>query len=546
MQKHRMFSAAASGAVMALAIFDPGRAQTSPTEFEQRMDPAVSGEVETPPKPENELPSASAEVEAGKIPATPITSIRFEGTDVPAIVADAARPFVGRTASAEVLKELAAAMSAAYGKSSVALFTLVIPEQNFVGGVVRVRVAEGFIEKVILSGEVEGREHELVKAYAKRITEERPTSRAVLERYLSLINDIPGLKAEPKLKLGRQPGAVRLHLKLDYQRPTVSFGFNNRTTGLFEHGQFSAEGKAYRLLRDGDETRLNLAASVDFDDYLYAGLQHSTPIGGDGVRLDISAAALTSRPNNTPVEGDAQIYAIGVSYPLLRSYRRNIMLRASFDALNSDNAAFGSLIATERTRAGRLSARYTQTSKTQSLSVTSGLSRGFDALDAEVTAPYGEAEYFKASTSASLSQKVSEGFFMRLNAAGQWTNDRLPANERFSLGGDNFGRGFNTSVVNADRGFALLAEPAFRPIRQGVFAHSEVYAFADYAQADILSRGLMAQQTVDLGSYGFGVRAAFKKKAVIDFGVAKSYDKPYPTTDDDWLFSIKWRVNTKA
>jgi len=42
------------------------------------------------------------------------------------------------------------------------------------------------------------------------------------------------------------------------------------------------------------------------------------------------------------------------------------------------------------------------------------------------------------------------------------------------------------------------------------------------------------------------VRAAFKKKAVIDFGVAKSYDKPYPSTDDDWLFSIKWRVNTKA
>ena len=50
---------------------------------------------------------------------------------------------------------LAAAMTRAYNRSSVALFTLVIPEQDLSDGIVTVASAEGYIGSVTLSGESE-------------------------------------------------------------------------------------------------------------------------------------------------------------------------------------------------------------------------------------------------------------------------------------------------------------------------------------------------------------------------------------------------------
>src|SRR5262249_44517150 len=155
--------------------------------------------------------------------APPVRSISFEGTDVPRIVAESAQRYVGQPASKANLQALADAMSAAYGRSEVALFTIAIPDQDLSSGEVRVLVAEGHIEAVVLSGEVEGRQLKLVRALADKLTRERPTSRRRLERYLSLIQDLPGLTIKPQLQIGEGQGGVRLLIELDYRRPTLTF-----------------------------------------------------------------------------------------------------------------------------------------------------------------------------------------------------------------------------------------------------------------------------------------------------------------------------------
>ncbi|MEE2690136.1 MAG: ShlB/FhaC/HecB family hemolysin secretion/activation protein [Pseudomonadota bacterium] len=530
------------GCAVAFSVFLQASAQTPPGENVERMDPAARDEP-PPLSAPAQLPAISADIAAPQLSGAPITLIRFEGAAVPAAVARAAEPFVGKPIAIETLQALTTAMSAAYGRSTVALFTIVVPEQNFAEGVVRVLVAEGYVESAILTGETKGRDMALVKAYAARIAAERPTSRATLERYLSLINQIPGLKAEAKLQTGSRKGAVRLVLDLDYKRPTASFGFDNRTSRFVEDGQFSAEGKVFGLLREGDETRLNFSAAVNFEDSLYAGLQHSTPALRDGARLDIGVAALKSRPRDVPIVGDAQIYSVGASYPVFLSYRRSLNLRASAEALNSDNAAFGSLLAEERTRSLRFAARYAQSGPRHSAALTAGLSRGFEVFGARVTEPLGRPGYLKARGEVSIARKISGRGLLRLSAAGQWTQDTLPANERFSVGGANFGRAFETGLVSADRGFAVLAEPAVRPFRTGPLAKSELYAFADYAQASILPRGAATMQTTDLGSAGFGIRAAMRDRATLELEFAHPYDRPADSYPGGWRVSVRWKVN---
>ncbi|WDI32513.1 ShlB/FhaC/HecB family hemolysin secretion/activation protein [Hyphococcus flavus] len=501
----------------------------------------ASETVEAGENPSSEKPKITPE----DIPAVLIRAIKFEGVDAPEKVADAARPFIARTLSLAVLESLTDALTDAYQHSNIALFTIVIPEQDFEDGVVRVLIAEGWIDGVTLTGEVEKRKHTLVTAVAERLAVENPLTRKTLERQLSLIRDIPGLKTDPSFVYGTQSGAVELELALDYQRPTVSAGFSNRSSRFIKDGQFTAEGKAYRLLRDGDLTSLKLAAAVNFEDSLYAALQHSTPVGSNGARADVSAAVLRSRPNGTVIEGDAQLYSAGISYPLIRSYRENLSVRAGFDVVNSDNAAFGATIATEQTRALGLSGVYSRAWKTRSLKLTALAKQGLSVLDADVSTLIGEHDYLKFRMDGSFVQKIGDDIRIKLNAAAQWTDDNLPANERFNIGGAQYGRAFSAGLINADRGFAVLIEPAWRPFAPGPFDKSEVFVFADYADTELFGRASGVDLNYNLGSYGGGVRAAYKDNGYLELELSHPYDQPVAGYDQDWRFSLTWRLNIR-
>ena len=66
-----------------------------------------------------------------------------------------------------------------------------------------------------------------------------------------------------------------------------------------------------------------------------------------------AAIYTTSGPRGS---GEARSAGLTLSHPLIRSYRRNLTLSLALDGLNSENAAFGSLISTERSRAVRAAA----------------------------------------------------------------------------------------------------------------------------------------------------------------------------------------------
>jgi hemolysin activation/secretion protein len=534
------------GLLAFVVLAGAAEAQTSTPIDRNRVDrtqPVAAADGEAP-----ETPATAIRIEAGEEAdeaAAPVRSIAFEGSDVPAIVAGAARGFIGRPASRANLRALADAMSRAYARSPVALFTIAIPEQDLSSGDIRVMVAEGHVETVVLIGEVEGRALELVTAYADRLTRERPTSRRVLERYLSLIRDIPGLTTQARLEMGDAPGGVRLILVLDYRRPTLSFSFDNRTTRLVRDGQVQGAARGYGLLREGDETQLNAAASVDFDDYVFIGASHSTPVGREGTRIAGNVGYLVTRPRGTDRTGEATSFGLVVTHPLIRAYRRNLSLSLSFDGLDGRDAAFGALIATERTRALRIAAGYSGLGDRRTLSGGMAVSRGLDLFGAAVADTIGAADFFKVNGRAALDQALGRRAALRLRAAGQWTNDPLPAIERLSIGGAEYGRAFETAVLGADRGLAALAELAWRPLHAGRLAASELYGFADAASVRLLERPGFAGGDFDLASAGGGVRFVWTDRAMLELEYARVVDRPFANYAGDWRVSVAWRISIR-
>ena len=129
----------------------PAKAQVSPFIIDQnRTDRTLPA-----PAP-HQAPVAPAQPDDKLAAVTPfqLTGIRVEGTSLaPALLGDATRAFVGKTMDAAAIRDVAAAVSAAYaGQGDIALYTVTVPAQDFAGGVLLLRVTEGFISHVDLAG----------------------------------------------------------------------------------------------------------------------------------------------------------------------------------------------------------------------------------------------------------------------------------------------------------------------------------------------------------------------------------------------------------
>ena len=538
----------ACAAVVAGASLLPAAAyaaQPAATSLDGRP-PLTPGQANRDPLPDPEVQTLSlGKVELGARPDIVIREIRFVGAGVPANVGRAAQRFVGKPASAENLAKLAAAMTRAYNRSSVALFTLVIPEQDLSGGIVTVASAEGHIGSVTLSGERDSGPAPLVAKMASGLTGERPLPRARFERALGNIADIPGVTVTPSLALGTEQGAVALDLAIDAKKPTVGLGFTTRTSQFVNDGIVEANARGTSLLRSGDETRLTGAAALNLKSLLYIAASHSTPLGAGGTRAEISAAALRTRPAGIAIDGEAWSTGFGVTHPLIRATRRNLVASARLDYLDSKNALFGSTIAAEKTWAASGSLAFRLSEDRTVIGARIGGAKGLDFAGARVDPGVGEVGFLYADGSLEANQAIGKTLVARAAATGRWTRDRLPAAQRFSVGGATFGRAFDDGLVNGDRGYAAFGEIALRPLRSGRFAKSEIYTFADYADVTLLGRTTTPRADYRLGSWGGGVRLSYAEYATIGLELADAWKQPVPGFGQDLRVAISWKLSLR-
>lgn len=519
-------------------------AQPAATPLDGRPPLAPDRSRDPLPDPEAK-PLSLGKVELGARPDVIIREIRFVGAGVPANVGRAAQRFVGKPASSDNLAKLAAAMTRAYNRSSVALFTLVIPEQDLSDGVVTVASAEGHIGSVTLSGERESGPAPLIGKMAGSLAGQRPLPRARFERALGNIADIPGVTVTPSLALGGAQGAVALDLAVDAKKPTIGLGFTTRTSQFVNDGIVEANARGTSLIRSGDETRLTGAAAVNLKSLLYMAASHSTPIGAGGTRAELSAAALRTRPRGIAIDGEAWSAGFGVTHPLIRASRRNLLASARIDYLDSKNALFGSTIAAEKTWTASGSLAFRLSEERTMVGARIGGAKGLDIAGARVDPGVGEVGFAYADASLEANRAMGKTFVVRAAATGRWTRDRLPAAQRFSVGGATFGRAFEDGLVNGDRGYAAFGEFALRPLRSGRFSKSEIYSFVDYADVTLLGRTAIPRTAFELGSWGGGVRVAYAENATIGLELADPWKQPVPGYDQDLRVALSWKLSLR-
>lgn len=532
-----LLSAAFSYGAGQIALAGP---QTVP---EDRLNPGYQAETPVvPPTDTSNIERGVADVAPSTAPSAAIRGIQFVGAEVPAVVAASTEPFLGRPADTATLKELAAAMTAAYKKSNVVLFTLAIPAQDLSDGVVQILIAEGYVRQVITAADGKEIEERRLRGYLKPVIGERPASRENYERGMMLARREEGFKVTPRLAtLKDEPGAVALILNVEEKENGFAFGYDSRESRLIDAGRISASGFAYSTLRRGDALRGRLTLTPDGQQSRSASLQYSTPIGENGLKFTAAGAYQETRPSSVPVEGDANFLTANLTYPLRLDFNREISLSGAIDRTESTNTALGSVIADENVSAARLGARASWVSAKRSSTLGVTLAQGLDFGESNTSVAGGDTEFTKINATASVVQMIGEDLYLRLKGTGQWTDDILPANERLMIGGIEYGRGFDNGLLSYDKGYSISFEPAWRPLDDGPFAKSEIYVFADYADGSITVNNITAPN-FDLSSGGIGTRISYKDFATLGLEWAEPLSRPVPGLEDDGIFTVTWAL----
>ena len=474
-----------------------------------------------------------------------LTGVEITGSTLPpADLAAAYQPFVGRSIDQPGLQAITDALAKVYERSDIALYNITVPDQDFAGGRLRLKAVEGYVQKTVFKGGEHQPGVKLARRYAARLEADRPLKRSDLERYLSLMRDIPGFNPEMQLTPGEGDGAVTLEVDPKAQRIQGAVSINNRGTAYLGRTQVQADLYLDSLLRSGDQTRLSVALPTDIDRFQLYGFGQSEPIGADGTTAQVYGSYLLTDPLGLNVNGKAYSLGAQISHPLIRSYHQNLYVSASLDGLNSHNAFFGQELSNERTRTVRGAIAYSLTTGASVLLVSGTASFGIDGLGAREDPSLAKADFRKLNFKLAYNHALGANWVIRLDSAAQVTGDLLPASEQFSLGGEEFGRAYEASYLVGDEGYGVSAELAY-VLTKGLppaLANSELYGFVDKGAVRYRARLGLPNQDWSLASAGGGVRVPIDKHLVVQLEAARGLESPLPPLNGErWkgIFSLR-------
>ncbi len=204
----------------------PGPA--SPNRIEQRFQPLPVPKA----KPKITIPSMktpSLPVEAMKIKFI-LRAVILNNSTVykPADLTPLYRKLIGKKISLAQVFALRDRLTAKYRRDGYILSQVIVPPQKLTHGVVHMQAIEGYVANVSIQGNAHD-SRGLIAAMAARIKLARPLTAKVLERYVLLMQDLPGLSVRTVLRpAAKQPGATDLDILMTHKTVTGYASIDNR------------------------------------------------------------------------------------------------------------------------------------------------------------------------------------------------------------------------------------------------------------------------------------------------------------------------------
>jgi hemolysin activation/secretion protein len=475
---------------MAPAADLPGTVQ--PGQIEQQFEPEPKIRAGQParigvPELDQPVPSEAKDIRFK------LTKIVIEGVTVysESELLSAYRNLLNKEVLLSEIYQIASSLTAKYRNDGYILSRVIVPVQLIEGGEVRLRAIEGYISSITVEG-VDGDWRKLVEHYAEEIKKSRPLRNTVLERYLLLMNDLPGAFAQATIKASKsEPGASEMTVQFTQHKVQGGLSADNRGGESLGPMRISGDITFNSVLGLQESTNIRLVSSGN-ERLKYGFLGHEENIGPDGGKLNLSASVVRAKPKEMffiplDLETSSETYKLAYGYPLIRSRSHNLSLRCSFYGHNGETEIFGVEDTRDRIRAFQLGVTYDRADSWHGINLLDiELTQGIDGLgssdndDTMLSRQNGRVDFTKATLYAARLQSLTTRWSVLTAVNGQYAWTDLLSSELYSFGGEQFGRGYDPSELVGDHGVAGKLELRFTDTFTLGFAFSyTLYGFYD-------------------------------------------------------------------
>ena len=361
-------------------------------------------------------------------------------------------------------------------------------------GVLRVQLFEPQVTKVVVEGDA-GRYRRQLEDIGARLEDARPLRKNDVPDALRAMRQISGLTITASTRRDESVrNAFELVVRAEYSAIDGAVRMNNRGTEqvgpAFMLGQVFANG----LLGQQSKLGIIFASATDPAEYLGGGLYGDVALGQSGTHASLLLFGSHSAPNEAPVNYDDEYAreraALRITHPLIQETTASLSIGGAFEAEDLMIDRSGFVFREDRLRIveGSLRGNWRSAGGIQysaGLQVRKGLDAfgaGLQALDMPDDAR--RADFLLTQFSGSVYRRFATDWSWRLDAFAQHTGYVLPDSERFKIGGDRLGRGFEVAEIAGDRGVGGKLELRRDLLNtDGMFGRLSAYGFYDFGAA---------------------------------------------------------------
>lgn len=484
-----------------------------------------------------------------------LAAVVIEGATVfdPVIFAPFYEDLLATEITLKAIDKILAQITKHYRDSGYILSRAIARPQELDTGVLRIDVIEGYVDQVVFKG-IDGKQ-DMFSAYVSRIKADRPLRLDTLERNVLLINDISGIKIDPKmLPADEDQGRYALVLNVDHS-VLDGYGYlNNRGTPSVGRLQswVSAGVNSVFGLRERFEVGF-FTIPHQPQELLYYEATYTQPLGNDGLHLSLNASTSTldagSELRATEIESTSSGLILRGWYPIIRSAKQNLWVTGTLQYKNFRETSFDVTTIADRLRVARVRFNYWQSHHKGSTSISFEGSQGLNVLNAtedgssNLSRNDGRSDFTKLNANITRQQGLFGNFGLQASISGQWSAQPLLSSEEFALGGTNYGRAYDFSEVTGDDGVAASLEFRYgKNVGMEWLNAFQLYSFYDIGSVwnKVSGEGKFRDS---ISSAGVGSRITITPNFRINLEVAKPLTRAVNTRDST---STRYFFNVSA
>lgn len=399
------------------------------------------------------------------------------------------------------------------------------------------------------------KDNELISEYIKKILDIKPAKIKTIRKYIALMRRIPGYQIRYEFRASKKEGAVDLALQISKSKGDIYISSDSYGDNDYGEMQNIASAQVYSPF-GGNDSWSTYGVTTNHPDRLYVvGTSYSRIINNYGTSFDIRGSY--SRDNSTynnvisTKDGVSQSYGASFTHPLYLDGHQTIEGSFGTNYNYSKGHTADINISRNSSRGRRLSglsiSPYTRPdTEDEYWSADAGLrymgsdkGGGYNSVALQFRQGIGgkfkdysdpqdivDEHYKVMKVNVYRDQSLPNNFSLVSNIMAGRSDDDLPDQETFSLGGRDFGRGYESGILSGNKIIAASLEIRYNKVMEDdpLFRFIQPYVFRDMGY---IGKQYAGTNISHLSSYGGGIRFFLTHDAQVSVEMAQPLQNFY-------------------